>query len=255
MKTLTFAETLHPEYAADQINPQNKEGTAWGRFVKEVRDDLPSAVAYAVEEDEQTPVYEIDGSSTAEVPPSAETVQQQPNGQACLLLEGLVGGILTIAASAATFGIELSAAICYCLAAGFNRLASGDKPVFLKAILLLIVQALMIADAVTLTVSVLVTEILGGVAFILTACCKNGKVWRVYIRKVSHLTRWVFRGFHDGWELKRVYPIDMLQHQPSVSENSEEGLLPDSEQPQYASNVVAVTHESINGNEKVKGME
>ncbi len=48
----------------------------------------------------------------------------------------------------------------------------------------------------------------------LIMCCSNGnsyhiaQEWHQYIRKVSHLTRWAFRSFHNGWTPERVYPLE-----------------------------------------------
>jgi hypothetical protein len=269
MKTLTLAETLHPEAAEDHINPQNGASNAWGTFFKEVREDIPVAVAYKVEEDEETSVQAME---VATVPKADHTNQtddkhtEKSVGRGCFYLEGLIGCTLTFSAVVVTFSIELSAAICYCLAAAIHKVASnGEMVIFVRAVLLLIVQSLMITDAIMLTMSVLLTEVLGGVTYIVTACfggfCQAGEAWRLYIRKVCHLTRWAFRSFHDGWALQRVYPVDMEQKEPQASDqpgqeqqaqtDQDAGLLPDAEQLIFADNVVAVSHDSfVNEDEK-----
>jgi hypothetical protein len=264
MKTLTFTETLHPETAEDHINPQNGASNAWGTFFKEVREDIPVAVAYEVEEDAEETSAQVATVSKGDQTDDKPT--EQSMGRGCFYLEGLIGFTLTFSAVVATFCIELSAAICYCLAAGIHKFASyGEMVIFVRAVLLLIVQSLMITDAIMLTMSVLLTEVLGGVTYIVTACfggfCQAGEAWRLYIRKVCHLTRWAFRSFHDGWALQRVYPVDMEQKEPQASDqpgqeqqaqtDQDAGLLPDAEQLIFADNVVAVSHDSfVNEDEK-----
>jgi hypothetical protein len=121
---------------------------------------------------------------------------------------------MTLVSVLATFAIEVAAAICYCLAAGFYSVvkSSGDRRILAKAILMLIVTALMLADAILLTTSLILTEVLGLTTGLVTSllncsrCCGYGEVWHSYIRTVCHLTRWAFRDFHRGWALERRFP-------------------------------------------------
>lgn len=32
--------------------------------------------------------------------------------------------------------------------------------------------------------------------------------WHQYVRKMSHLARWTFRSFHQGWKPERAFPVD-----------------------------------------------
>jgi hypothetical protein len=268
MKTLTFAETLHPEAAEVHIDPQNGASNAWGAFFNEVREDIPVAVAYKVEEDEETSVQAMQVATVSKPDHTNQTDDKHTEksvGRGCFYLEGLIGCTLTFSAAVVTFSIELSASICYCLAAAIHKFASNEEMViFVRAVLLLIVQSLMIADAVLLTMSVLLTEVVGGATCIVTACfggsCHAGGAWRLYIRKVCHLTRWAFRSFHDGWALQRVYPFGMEQKGPQASDQTgqlqvqmdpEVGHLPDAEQLIFADKVVVVSHDSfVNEDEK-----
>jgi len=213
MKTLTFADTLHPETSQIHVDPQNGSTTVWGTVIHEIRSDLPVAVAV-----EDVPERKGDEPAPGEVTKILESgdgnTTEVPLGGGCFYLEGLLGCILTLVAVATTFGVELAAAICYCIAAGFYYYAmSDDVPIFVKAIVMVIVHALLVCDAILLTVSLMVTEILGWVAGLVTSifnpsrCCMAGQAWHVYVRKVCHLTRWAFRGFHEGWALPRRFPL------------------------------------------------
>lgn len=178
-------------------------------MIHEARTDLPIAVAVK-DDDEPIPgqVTNISNETTGD----EATI---PSGSGCFYLEGLIGCSLTLTAVVATFAIELAAAICYCLAAGFYHVAKIDAcPILIKAIFMLVVHALMLADAILLTVSLILTEVLGLVTGITTAiwtaltrCVSVGKAWHAYVRKVCHLTRWAFRDFHHGWALKRKFSM------------------------------------------------
>ena len=211
MKSLTFAETLHPETADVNVDSQNGPTTVWGTVMKEFRTDLPVAVPvdHLRQDEEPAPTvrdYRIPSNHSDEK-------LDMPKGGGCFYVEGLVGSSMTFAAVMATFGVEVGAAICYCLAAGpyYYFVADRNIPIFVKAIVMLIVHALMVADAVLLTVGLILTEILGWTTSLVTSifttrCCKGGDAWHLYIRKACHLTRWAFRGFHQGWALQRKFP-------------------------------------------------
>jgi hypothetical protein len=211
MKTLTFAETLHPETAQVHVDPQNGSTTVWATVMHEIRTDLPVAVAVEYKGQDQDP---LPGEVTR-IPEGSDENTEMPPGGGCFYLEGLLGCSLTLTAVLATFAVELVAAICYCMAAGFYRYIGvlETTPMLIKAIVMVVVHALMVSDAILLTVSLVLTEILGWVAGIVTTifnpssrCFAGGKAWHAYVRKVCHLTRWAFRGFHEGWALPRLFP-------------------------------------------------
>lgn len=214
MKTLTFSDTLHPETAQVHVDPQTGATTVWGTVIHEIRNDIPIAVAVEEvrqdEEEERLPGEVIITTPTED---NGENTEMPPGG-GCFYLEGLLGCSLTLAAVVATFGVELSAAVCYCIAAGMYHLVTVHEiAIFFKAIVMVVVHALLVADAILLTTSLMLTEILGWVAGLVTSifspsrCCHAGQAWHLYVRKVCHLTRWAFRNFHEGWELPRRFPV------------------------------------------------
>ena len=129
------------------------------------------------------------------------------------LLELILGISLTVAAVAQTFGIEVGAAVVFALAAAFYNTADFCRRQ--KSVLLclwwvvfgIVYMALQVTDSILLTVSVLMAEILAALGFLVTAVSGNqGSEWHQYIRKLCHLTRWVFRDFQSAWDKpKRLY--------------------------------------------------
>lgn len=235
MSGFTFAETFHPEDASNHVCPQNSgNNTAWETAFQEARDDIPWAIAVvAVDEDlEQpsppSPVAVTTTTTTTEQPQVDQAIKKdQKVGNGCFYFEGVMGVTLTIAAVTATFVIELLAAIFYCLAAGTHFSASDQElHMCIRVGLLVVVQFLMIADAILLTTNVLVTEVLGIVTCIITSLCgcnfQAGDAWRLYVRKVCHLTRWAFRSFHNGWAPERIYPSAIEQRMPSSQQPEEQ---------------------------------
>lgn len=238
MKTLTFSDTLHPETVDIAADPQNGSSTTvWGTVMKEIRTDLP--VAVAVEERNHCDPASAQVSTISNDHGDEEV--DMPKGKGCFYIEGLVGCSLTFAAVVANFGVELAAAVCYCLAAGIYFLISGENiPIVFKAIAMLIVHALMVVDALLLTVNLILTEVLGWTTAFVTSifslgCYKAGRRWHHYIRKVCHLTRWAFRGFHQGWPLERRFP------RLDFGESGEVGCEPDSKEEH--GKVLAVSHD------------
>lgn len=233
MKTLTFADTLHPETAEVYVDSQNSSTTVWGTVMNEARTDLPVAVPveHVRQDEEMRP-----GTDTKISGEVHDENAEMPVGGGCFYLEGLLGCSLTLVAVLATFAVELAAAICYSLAASMYYAVSGkDVPIFVKAIVMLIVHSLMVADAILLAVNLMLTEILGWVTGVVTSifnpkCCEGGQVWHCYIRKVCHLVRWAFRGFHEGWKLQRKFPRlefgDAEGHNEDIHNSSKDDIIP-----------------------------
>lgn len=130
----------------------------------------------------------------------------------------MFGLAFTIAAVVTAVAIELLAAIVYVLAVGFYKTADycltrGQRFVFFLpfyGLFQTVYSVLTFLDAVLLTLSVFAAEILAYFGWLLTVCAggyKKGAQWHQYIRKLCHLTRWAFRGFHHGWEPSRVFPF------------------------------------------------
>jgi hypothetical protein len=231
-KTLTFAETLHPEDAAEFIDPENigPQGVSpWTAVYNEVRDAPPAiAVAEQVlidEEDEPPPRPALIPSAPHEShagenfqegapKPEEEEIPDQPSGYGCFGIEGLIGLSLTFSAVLAAFIIEICSALVYCLAAFFYWISPpGRHFIWLRVMFMLIAQMLLVIDAVLLSTNVLVTEIIACILCLLTTCFGGtaaGHAWHMYVRKVCHLTRWAFRGFHEGWQPERIFPVAVV---------------------------------------------
>mmetsp|Transcript_19809 Transcript_19809/g.35715 ORF Transcript_19809/g.35715 Transcript_19809/m.35715 type:complete len:319 (+) Transcript_19809:161-1117(+) len=229
MKTLTFAETLHPE-----LYPEDNEGvetvSPWETFFKEARGDIPIAIAERVDE-----------SSTVQVPSQGEVTAvsesqtespSRPLGKGCFYLEGLVGSVLALAVALLVFSLELTGALVYVLAVAFNNIASMQgMPTLLKAIFLLVVHTFMVVDSICLLCSVMISEVFGFVTALVMLifcacsgdCYKASQQWYQYIRKVSHLTRWAFRSFHWQWKPERVFPLDFMAPDSSSHEQRPQG--------------------------------
>eukprot|EP00934_Nitzschia_sp_Nitz4_P004417 Nitzschia sp. Nitz4//NODE_464_length_17123_cov_69.824057//544//1359//NITZ4_additional_000061-RA//-1//CDS//3329531909//4407//frame0 len=201
MKTPSFADTLHPDKAeAFVATPQ-------------VRADLPVAVAVQQDVESEDQEGAVHPSSVSRNQPNGVASDDKlPRGNGCFYLEGLLGCFLAVFAILATFIVELGAAAVFCVAAGVYSFAMMiETSVFFQAILSLVIHTLLLFDSVFLTFSVLVTEIVGYTAWIITSifspeCCNAGRVWHYYIRKACYLTRWALRSFHSNWRLKRRFP-------------------------------------------------
>jgi hypothetical protein len=128
--------------------------------------------------------------------------------------DNLFGLCMALAAVSATFSIDLCAAIIYVLAAGFYKTAElcKESSIFLLpfyGIFHFVYSVLTFVDAILLALSVFMSELLAGIGWALTVCAggfQKGMDWHQYIRKLCHLTRWAFRGFHSEWTPKRVFP-------------------------------------------------
>jgi hypothetical protein len=101
------------------------------------------------------------------------------------LLDLVLGLIVTVIAVISTFKLELTAFLLYLLAAGCFYVAEHsalNSPVYLlfKAVLLLITHVFMFLDSILLMISVLITEVLGGIALFLCTMfggLQSGSEW------------------------------------------------------------------------------
>jgi hypothetical protein len=126
------------------------------------------------------------------------------------LLETVLGISLTVAAVAATVGVEVAAALVYVLAVALHHLS---RPCYRclwvgHAVLRLLSWIILLVDAILLVASVLVTELVALAAALLTtfmAGPARGVQWHQYVRKLCLLSRWAFREFHQNWTPRRVF--------------------------------------------------
>jgi hypothetical protein len=164
--------TLHPESAVSTIDPRLQNQSPWATVYRETCSD--DAVDEDLEGNPQQPQDRISaqhdqGSSPHGdiAPPSRLQPWKHSN-----LIDLILGFALLFATFIWTIKIEITAIIIYTLAAGFHYLGEevfSATPLLLgKSIRLLIASTFMVVDTVVLlTVSVLVTVLLGGVAFFL----------------------------------------------------------------------------------------
>jgi hypothetical protein len=192
---VAWTATLHPESAASTIDPRfQNQYNPWVAVYHETCSDItyeniPVAVQ-VVSVDEDIEANPQQPSSHPENPhedtqdsPHPPTSRPQP-WKHSNLIDLIIGFALALCAFVWTIKIELFAIIIYTIAAGFYYLAEevfSSTPALLgKSICLILVSVLMIVDAILLTVSVLVTEILGFVALFVCALFggpRSGKEW------------------------------------------------------------------------------
>lgn len=253
-KTLTFAETLHPEDAAVSIDPENRgpkygyASAAWTALYDQVH-DTPIAVLVAEQERRRAtpkptsiPHASQEETNVQEGAPKDEEEEDISDttriGYGCFGLEGFIGLSLTFSAVLAAFTIEMCSALVYCLAAFFYWIRPSHRFfTWLGVVFMLIAQMLLLVDAVLLSANVLVTEIIAFVACLCTACFGwsyvAGHTWHMYVRKVCHLTRGAFRGFHEGWQPERIFPIEILFPANATVQQAQVVLPNDLEEAEY----------------------
>jgi hypothetical protein len=140
-------------------------------------------------------------------------------------IEIVVGSSMVISAVAATYGMELSGAVVYILAAAFYNFAQKTKKCIgiLPAMVFFIVAwVMMLVDGILLGLSVMISELLAMIANMLCALfggCSKGPIWHQYVRKRCHYARWSFRNFHESWEPKRKFPFDKTEIETPVPNN------------------------------------
>ena len=202
---VSWTATLHPETAASSIDPrlQNQENPWVAVYLETCSDydSMPVAInVVAVHDDDDddieanpqqpaeraaSPQHEQVGSSDAQSPTTTDDVPSRPQPwKHSNLIDLLIGFTFAITSFCWTVKVELSAIIIYTIAAGFHYLAEevfSSAPGLLgKSICLMVTSILMIFDAILLTVSVLVTEVLGGLALFICAIFggpRSGKEW------------------------------------------------------------------------------
>jgi hypothetical protein len=189
---MSWTATLHPESAVSSTDPRLETTSSWATVYHETcggdnNENVPIAIQVVPlgEEDQphphqeernhydtesQLPSAEIDATNE---PMSTTSVSRPQPWKHSNLIDLILGSALVLACFVCTISIEIAAIIVYTLAAGFHFLADEiffSTPLLLaKSICLILTAVFMIVDAVLLVVSLLVTEILGVVAFFLCA--------------------------------------------------------------------------------------
>lgn len=169
-------------------------------------------------------------SPSPQAPPSSTATPDAPamSAQYCCGLSILLGQIFSVIVVTMTYSIELVAALLYCMAAGCHairlRLLRKEDlccPYYamrhvLTSVIRIIVAVLSLSDLLLLLCSVFLSEVVGWIGWLtlclvfcpLTATTVSSSVaapWRFHWRRLAHLIRWAFRGFHQDWQLPRKY--------------------------------------------------
>lgn len=203
--SLTLTELLHPESAASTIRRRLDDESPWATVYYEAvsgplsYDDMPVAFeVVAIHDDMEatTPQHPQESSGSCRSRPIEE--QRPQHGDAVALrplpkpqpwqhsnfVDLILGFALATSAFVCTIKIELTAIIIYTIAAGANYLAEevfSSTPALLgKSICLVICGTLMVVDPILLTVSVIVTELIGGIALVLCTVfgdTNSGNAW------------------------------------------------------------------------------
>jgi hypothetical protein len=201
---VTWIATLHPENADVTIDQRFLiPGNPWWTIYEEAKDDIPSATAVPVvdeEHDEEAPSTN-NGTSANPNP----TPVPPPNKPPCILLcspVDLFAGILvTFHAILGVLICEILAFAFYLVAALFYWLAKPFGPPnactgIFYSFLMIFYYSFAMADSICLLTSVLVTEVVACVGWLVSVCF--GGIWRAnhwhqYIRRICHLLRWALR--------------------------------------------------------------
>lgn len=237
---VTLHSAFHPENGdqslavaiREQQNAENKWGAVWAEATLLEDDATPSpAPQPSAPAESDVGASSIDasqggGGGGASTATAASPI---PPWRKSNFFEMTFGVTCTIAAVATTFGVELAAAFVFVAAAAFYNAAYFCKRrhntimYFLWAIFGLVYVIFQVTDAVLLTVSVLVAELLALLGCFMTFLSGNqGLLWHQYIRKLCHLTRWAFRDFHSSWQFpKRHYPLFRQQSFDAETTDSE----------------------------------
>jgi len=241
--SLTLAELLHPESADSGITRRYGDESPWatvyhetvaGPFGYENITVATNVEVVSIDDDAETANpqqpqdrYSPPGMSSSTPHPShcepitSNQPYQQPLPKVqpwrhSNLLDLILGFAFSLAAFLCTIKIELTAIIIYTIAAGCHYLADEvfqhAAGTLGRSICMLVCWVLMVVDPILLTVSLVVTELIGGLALMICSISggpKSGQRWHQFIRKTCHLTRWGFRSCHTGWKPERIFPVSL----------------------------------------------
>jgi len=196
--SLTIAELLHPESAESTITRRHDDESPWATVYYEAvsgpvdYENIPVVMhVVAVHDDmEANPQQPQDTRSPRQNRPerndrnSSRPLARPQPWQHSNLVDLILGFVFASAALLTTINIELTAIVIYTIAVGFYYLAEevfSSVPALLgRSICLAVSGTLMVVDPILLTVSVLVTELLGGIALLLCSVFggpRSGTAW------------------------------------------------------------------------------
>ncbi len=198
--SLSLTELLHPEAAASNITRRHNDESPWATVYYEAvsgphsDDDVPVTFEVVeIHDDMEDANLQQPRDLECCAPPqhTAGTLRPLPKPkpwQHSNLIDLILGFSFTFAAFICTIKIELTAILLYTMAAGFHYLAEevfSSTPAMLgKSICLIVCGVLMVFDPILLTVSVMVTELLGVIALLLCTIfggARSGNSWHQYV--------------------------------------------------------------------------
>ena len=195
---LTLAQILHPEMTPSGVNRRHPDESPWATVYYEAvsgpidYENIPVAldvVAVDEEIEEANPQQPQEIGSPSRPPhhPQSSGAQSLPRPQPWQhsnFIDLVVGFAFTITAFICTLKIELTAILIYTLAAGFHYIAeevfSAAPALLMRSICMTVASILMIVDPILLTVSVLVSELIGFLALLLCSLlggARSGQAW------------------------------------------------------------------------------
>ncbi|KAL7569885.1 hypothetical protein ACA910_008552 [Epithemia clementina (nom. ined.)] len=209
---VTYLETLHPETGSEALSRDREAypGHWTAVWAEAVLIDEDTHQPPPQPQEERNNLVGVSVTSGDNDDESEHKVQSCPTYNFAVLI---FGWSLLIAAVSATFGMELAGAVCFIIAAGFNWVyrmlgEAGGLAVLVQSFFGLLYLTLSFVDSLLLVIGTLVTELLAWVVFVLCALFGGlpaGSEWHQSTRRLCHLTRWAFRGFHEEWDCRRGF--------------------------------------------------
>lgn len=200
--TLSWIELLHPETADTVMTRRHDDGESpWTTVYYETvsgsdeSENLPIATSVVAIDEEppmanpqqpqeiisSSPMHQLETNLTSRG--QGENVRVQP-WKHSNLADLLVGFGVALFAFLFTIKVELAAIIVYTIAAAFHYLAEEvfDSTLgkLARSVCRLVSSVLLVVDPILLTTSLLITELLGGIALIVCSCLggpKSGQSW------------------------------------------------------------------------------
>ena len=244
---VSFASLFKPDDAVSLSTTETERNwnTVFAEVVTVPREaDLP--VAHAVTVDEEIPPSMTPTHAIATSGPTNDGTTLHH----CTFLNIVIGYSHLIIAVSTAFATELAGATVCLVGVGFYWVSQNLKEhcgtwTLPLATLTMILTAFMLAiDLLVLTLGIFLVEL---VAWIACGLCmmfggaSAGMDWHQHIRKICHLTRWAFRGFHSSWLPKRVRPFNS----PGDAIENEKTTFSGGPQPSKTDCEVTVEDESV----------
>jgi len=232
-ENVTYLETLHPEEGYKALKKgENAYAGKWDAVWAEAT-PIHEVEAEEVQADVENNKNNSNGSNSST---NGQSKPSEPNDcQKFNFVVAIIGRSLLVGAVFAAFGLELANSIVFLSAVAFNWMAEkmdsvGGPLIIFQLIFNLVASILLLLDWMLLTLGTLLTELLGWIAFGLCTLfggLQAGREWQQAIRRDCHLTRWAFRGFHDGWSCQRGSPCNKTCDASPSDETEEKAVKSD----------------------------